>query len=112
VLLFASRDAAEDLGRLARAVERFVPGGVTWIHEPGANPPVRAFVEEASTPQTPPRPTAPEPRARPVSGSPMLRLIDPGPEGPPSVPEEEPTTQHLLTSDELSMLLAEGHEKS
>lgn len=109
VLLFASPDAAADLDRLARAVDRFVPGGTTWIHDPGANPPVRAFVERVSTTPTPPRPTAPRPR--PVSGSPMLRLIDPGPEGPATAPEEEPTTERLLTADELSMLLAEGREK-
>lgn len=109
VVLFASPDAGPDLGRLARAVERFVPGGVAWIHEPGANPPVRAFVERAS-PRSTPETIDPPPRARPASGSPMLRLIDPGPDGARATEEEEPTAERLLTSEELSMLLAEGRE--
>ncbi|GJM19048.1 MAG: hypothetical protein DHS20C14_12610 [Phycisphaeraceae bacterium] len=110
VLLIADADSVAPARRVMRAAERYAPGAAWWIYEPGANPPLRAFVDQAEeSPRDDIDPFAPAEPASRAAGSPMLRLIA-ADEPLPPIPEgddAEPTTEHLLSNDELTMLLAE-----
>lgn len=111
VVLIADDGARVAAARVMQASKRFAPGTACWIYQPGANPPLRSHVEgEASEPAF--DPTPPE---RTPTGSPMLRLIaadEPMPAASNGLGEDEvPTAERLLSTDELTMLLADDDKK-
>jgi len=112
VLLIADEGARTPAERVLRASKRYAPETTCWIYQPGANPPLRALVEEEGAAVAPAEPPA---RPDPVpTGSPMLRLIaadEPMPATNGLGEEEEPTTERVLSTDELTMLLAEDEKK-
>lgn len=114
VLLLTEPERMVGTDRLALALERYCPGAVCWVYQPGANPPVRGYVLKGAvggvvSPSPEPvrlavEPSKPAPARR--AGSPMLRLIE-APDGPPAASEESEPSR-ILTGEELTMLLAEG----
>ncbi|MEQ8770803.1 MAG: hypothetical protein RIB60_09885 [Phycisphaerales bacterium] len=114
VLLIADEGARAAAERVLRAAKRYAPETACWMYEPGANPPLRAHVEagaaaaEASPEEHPVR------SERAPTGSPMLRLIaadEPMPATNGLGEDEEPTAERVLSTDELTMLLAEDEKK-
>jgi len=87
-------DRVDPPERLREALDRFVPSALLWTHDPGANPPLRAFVEpprgRATEPPSPPAPAAKQ-------GRPALRLT--------GAPRRDPTSAEVLDPDELEALL-------
>ena len=101
VVLFDRTDAPP---RLRQAINRYAPGTLLWTYDPGANPPVQAFVEPEPAPKREPEPqTEPEPRpqrhAPPATGdaAPRLRLTDD--------PRRDATAGDILDPEELDALL-------
>lgn len=110
---------APDPERVLAAAERFAPGAVVWIYQPGANPPLRPIVQMAeppppSGPQPPPdraetrngwheEPKAPPEPMRPVRET-TLKPV-PAPADP--IRTDRPlSARDILDDDELEMLLA------
>ncbi|MCC5822196.1 MAG: hypothetical protein LAT64_13975 [Phycisphaerales bacterium] len=111
---------APDPERVLAAAERFAPGAVVWIYQPGANPPLRPIVqitgpasvrtaqadrdesrnghhEEPKSPPPPPEPMRP---VRETTLKPVPAPADP-------IRTDRPlSARDILDDDELEMLLA------
>ena len=96
ILLLVEPGSLAEPQAVLEAARRYTPGAVLWVYEQGANKPLRELVEERSASPTPP----------PSAGH-ALRLSGEGPEPIEDWPEEEPEVSHLLTDEELAMLLDE-----
>ena len=97
ILLLVEPDSLPEPQDVLEAARRYTPGAVLWVYEQGANKPLRELVEER-----------PERPASPPSVGHALRLSGDGPEPVEDWAEdEEPEVSHLLTDEELAMLLDE-----
>lgn len=108
--------------QVVRAAARYAPAAVVWAFEAGPRPELRPVTEADLVAwggvDDPPESDMPvRPYRNGLARSPALRLTDhPPPEGAQSAPppdsetaEEKPgQSRHILTQEELAMLLGEG----
>lgn len=134
ILLLVEPRSLDESGRVFDAVQRFAPAAACWAYEEGANPKLRAVVESEveAWPGGEPEPVPPEviirtrgdarvaSAGRQAGVQPQLRLVDEGgldPEGQRSemigggasdaADPAGPAPRHMLTPEELAMLLGE-----
>lgn len=96
ILLLVEPATLTDPQDALEVARRYTPGAVLWVYEQGANKQLRELVEE--------RPARP---ARAPTRGHALRLSGEGPEQTEDWPEEEQEMAHVLTDEELAMLLDE-----
>lgn len=101
VLLLVEPETLEGRSAVLEGMRRYAPGGVTWVYEPGANKPLREYVEEVE----PVKPVRSSPRVRPGH---ELRLAGDGPlldAVEDHADKADDGLGHLLSDEELAMLL-------